>query len=112
WRDIVGYGAPVACFVIRSIPDAGDPCGANGCGLWITDYITLRRQPCPAGTAIDERAVGHELGHACNLWHLGASGNPSNLMGVPWNGVADLGQTSLYWWQILMLRASKHVTYF
>lgn len=33
-------------------------------------------------------------------------------MGVPWNGVADLGQTSLYWWQILMLRASKHVTYF
>src|SRR5262249_60479708 len=79
WRDVVGSGAPVACFVIRSIPDAGDPCGANGCGLWITDYITLRRQPCPAGTAIDERAVGHELGHACNLWHLGASGNPSNL---------------------------------
>jgi len=113
WRDVVGYGAPVACFVIRSIPDDDDKsCGANGCGLWITDYITLRRQPCPPGSAVDERAVAHELGHACNLWHLGASSNPDNLMGVPWNGVADLSQTSLSWWQVLLVRASKHVTYF
>lgn len=113
WRRVVGYGAPVTCFIIRSLPTAGDPtCGSFGCGLWITDYVTLRNQPCGGAVTINRRVAGHELGHAGNLWHVDAASNLINLMGVPWNGNDPPGQISLATWQILLVRASKHVTYF
>jgi predicted Zn-dependent protease len=50
-----------------------------------------------------ESILPHEMGHACNLWHV----DPSNLM-QPF----DPRTTNLSWWQILLLRASRHVTYF
>ena len=108
WRRITGYGAPVACFVIRSIP------GAFGCSLWITDYITVINQVAtPRGGLINRRVLAHEAGHACSLWHVDAATNPTNLMGVPWSGaVPDLTQSRLDDWQALLVRASKHVSYF
>ncbi len=114
FRRVIGYGAPVTCFVIRSLPSATDPtCGGFGCGLWITDYITVRNQPCATdGANINRRVTAHELGHSGNLWHIGAACNLTNLMGVPWNGNDPPDQIELATWQILLLRASKHVTYF
>lgn len=113
WRRITGYGAPVACFVIRSLPTDDDPgCGGYGCGLWITDYITVRNQPCGSeGPGINRRVAAHELGHSGNLWHIGASSNLDNLMGVPYNGSDPPTQIRLATWQILLFRASKHVSY-
>lgn len=114
FRRVTGYGAPVTCFVIRSLPSARDPtCGSFGCGLWITDYVTIRNQPCATdGPTTNRRLLAHELGHAGNLWHLGAAGNPVNLMGTPWNSNDPPDQVRLEWWQVLLIRGSKHVTYF
>lgn len=114
WRRVVGYGGPIACFVIRSLPTSGDPnCGSYGCGLWLTDYITVRNQPCGGeGPALNRRVTAHELGHSGNLWHIDAASNLSNLMGVPWDGSDPPGQTTLHGWQVILFRASKHVTYF
>lgn len=108
WRRVLGYGSPVTCFIIRSVP------GAFGCGLWITDYVTVANQiPPTAGGLINRRVLAHETGHASNLWHLNAASNPTNLMGSPWSRtVPDLTQSRLDWWQVLLVRASKHVTYF
>jgi hypothetical protein len=113
FRRFIGYGGPITCFVIRTGSSDGSSCGAYGCGLWITDYITVRNQPCGnEGPQINRRVAGHELGHSGNLWHLGASSNPTNLMGVPYDGSDPPVQTRLATWQILLMRASKHVTYF
>jgi hypothetical protein len=119
FRRLIGYGGPVACIFVRSIaggtegastfsPDPGD----LGCCLWLTDYVTIRRQGPPTDTAIAHRVLAHELGHACNLWH---SGSGTNLMRVPPDlsaaGIATT-QSSLSTFQVVWLRASKHVTYF
>ncbi len=113
WRRVVGYGSPVACFIIRSVPTDGDSdCGSFGCGLWITDYVTVRNQPCGSAQVINRRVTAHELGHVGNLWHLNAESHQTNLMGVPWNGNDPPEQTRLAGWQIVLLRSSKHVTYF
>ncbi|HEX5706996.1 MAG TPA: hypothetical protein VFX96_06855 [Pyrinomonadaceae bacterium] len=113
WRRLVGYGAPVTCFIVRSI--GGDP-NTHGCSLlWLVDYVTVIFQPRPVAPAIiNRRVLAHEYGHACNLLgHLDANGHPKNLMGSPWDGTAaDLTQTHLYDWQVVLLRASRHVTYF
>jgi len=108
WRRVLGYGAPVTCFIVRSVP------GAFGCALWITDYVTVANQTPPAGGGlINRRVLAHEAGHATNLWHLDATSNPTNLMGTPWSpAVPDLTQSRLDWWQVLLVRASKHVSYF
>ncbi|WP_150106336.1 hypothetical protein [Anaeromyxobacter dehalogenans] len=113
FRRVVGYGAPITCFVIRTVPGDGGGCGSFGCGLWITDYITVRNQPCGGeGPQINRRVAAHELGHSGNLWHLDAASNTTNLMGVPWDGSDPPTMTRLSTWQILLWRASKHVTYF
>lgn len=108
WRRVVGYGAPVTAFIIRSID------GAFGCSLVLPDYITIIGQTPPEnGQLINRRVLTHESGHACMLWHLDASENPDNLMGVPWSpDVPDLTQSRISWWQTLILRVSRHVTYF
>lgn len=113
FRRVLGYGAPITCFVIRTIPDGNPGCGTFGCGLWIPDYITVRNQPCAGeGPGINRRVTAHELGHTGNLWHLGASSNPTNLMAVPFDGADPPIMIKLKTWQILLWRASKHVTYF
>jgi hypothetical protein len=59
---------------------------------------------------LDHMAVGpstailpHEMGHACNLWHV----DPSNLMAP-----SDPRAINSDWWRIALLRVSCHVTYF
>lgn len=109
WRRVVGYGAPVSCFIIRSVP------GNSGCCMWITDYATMQGGQVPAA---NPRVLGHEAGHACNLWHKCVDDDVRNLMGV---GDAcdpdsttprDLADPRMSNWQVLLVRASKHVTYF
>jgi hypothetical protein len=118
FRRLVGYGGPVFCVFIRSIPgqtegwstfEQPDP-GDQGCALWFTDYVTVAR---PSDERINRRVLAHEIGHACNLRHGGD--DHTNLMFKP----ADLSpaaigttQSKLSSTQAVLLRASKHVTYF
>jgi hypothetical protein len=94
WRRLVGYGGPVIIFVVRSM-QAG-----NGRSLGpLSDYITLSAQ-----ADLDVTVLAHELGHANYLWHVGGN---DNLMFAS----APRG-TNLNWWQVTLLRSSRHVTYF
>jgi len=102
WRRIWGYGSPVACVFIREI--AGD---TIGCAIWITDIAWIEGDILhPEHTAAASSAtLGHEVGHAGNLWHI--DDDPTNLMFPSVSG-GDLLED----WQVLLLRASRHVTYF
>jgi hypothetical protein len=92
WRRVVGYGAPVTVFVTRTVGDTF----RLGCSLGpLSDYVTIE-----GGNPI---CVPHELGHACNLWHVGGATNLMN---------ESCGRRELDWWQISILRNSRHVTYF
>jgi len=118
WRRVLGYGAPVTCFIIRSIP------GALGCSLWITDYVTVVGEqtlpPTDPGYVppTSPRTIGHELGHSCNLWHVCVDDGITNLMAT--QGACDPASATLpnranpelSNWQVLLVRSSKHVTYF
>ncbi|MGE0523888.1 MAG: hypothetical protein AB7O60_12715 [Variibacter sp.] len=114
WRRIIGYGGPISVFFVRSI--AG---GRDGCGQWIVDFVTVTSPtPLSPGGPImppveDARRVTcHELGHATNLWHLDSNDNPTNLMGTPRPTIGNVMDFQMYDWQVLAVRASKHVTYF
>ena len=91
---LIGYGAPVTVFVVRSISSH------NGCSLGAaTDYVTVE-----AGTLKNtRRLLVHEVAHACGLWH---SKRPNNLM-IPKGPGEELAG-----WQAAILRTSRHVTYF
>lgn len=110
WRRVLGYGAPVTCFVIRSLPGT-----TNGCCLWITDYATIERDVVPPSSP---RVLAHEVGHACNLWHVCVDDDIRDLMGT--QAACDPASTTIPNaadprmdnWQVLRVRASKHVTYF
>lgn len=109
WRRTLGYGAPVTCFIIRNV--TGD---SIGCSLFITDYITVDRE------AVDTspRTIGHEIGHSCMLWHLCVDEDVTNLMATsgacnPASAIGpDRVNPIINNWQTLLVRASKHVTYF
>jgi len=109
WRRVVGYGAPVTLLFIRSITDA------VGCCLWITDYATVARN----AVGQSPRTAAHEFGHACNLWHICVDGAVTNLMATQ-QDVCEPDSTTapdrvnpvLAEWQVHLVRASKHVTYF
>jgi hypothetical protein len=114
WRRVVGYGAPVTCFVVRSIP------GAAGHALWVTDYVRVESQSKDfSGKYSSPRTLGHELGHACNLFgHTCPDDDIQNIMAArdgcdgPPKRDADRVNPRLSDWQALVVRASKHVTYF
>ncbi|MGH3133207.1 MAG: hypothetical protein ACRDNY_05630 [Gaiellaceae bacterium] len=92
WRRVVGYGAPIVVIVTREV---GGP-SRLGCSLGpLSDYVTIE-----GGNPI---CLAHELGHACNLWHVDGATNLMN---------SACGGTQLDWWQVLLLRDSRHVTYF
>jgi hypothetical protein len=105
WRRLLGYGAPVSVFFVRSVP------GSEGCGIWIVDFVTVAAQTMPIPQDL-RRVAAHELGHASNLWHIGASDNGDNLMATPRPLLPDVFDFRMYDWQVLLVRASKHVSYF
>jgi len=94
-RRILGYGAPVALFAVRTIN------GATGVSLGpLSDYITA------VGTeTADKTTLAHELGHACGLWH---HPDGDNLM---YSFDSDV-RRKMSLFQVLVVRNSRHVTYF
>lgn len=110
WRRVVGYGSPISCFIIRSIP------GALGCALWITDYATIVGEAFVPPTS--PRTLGHECGHECNLVHTCVDDDNRNIMATggacsPASATApDRANPRLSNGQVLLVRMSKHVTYF
>lgn len=96
-RRLLGYGAPITIFVVRSISNAA------GCSLNVlSDYICVG--PIPK---IDNATMAHECSHSCGLWEVGSPKN--NLM---YNQGDVQFRDSLSNSQIIVLRDSKHITYF
>ena len=91
---LVGYGAPLTVFVVRSMSTH------NGCSLGpAADYVTVEAKTL-RGT---RRLLAHEVAHACGLWH---TKNPANLM-FPRGPGEELTHM-----QAAVLRTSRHVTHF
>lgn len=110
WRRVIGYGAPITCFIVRSIP------GAFGCSLFITDYVTT-----VGGTIVPSespRTIGHEAGHSSQLWHLCVDDDITNMMatGGPCDPDSatppDRTNPTMHDWQTILVRSSKHASYF
>jgi hypothetical protein len=91
-RRLTGYGAPITIFVVRRFVNVPR---STGCSLGpLTNYVTVESP---------EFTINHELGHSCNLVH---SDEPNNIMFHDATGHEfELGQ-------VLLLRSSRHVTYF
>ena len=91
FRRVTGIGAPLIVFIVNGMGES-----KSGCSLGpFSDYVTIVK-----GKA---KCIGHELGHACNLLHVKDSDNLMHGSGCD--------QNTLEWWQILLLRASRHVSY-
>ena len=109
WRNVLGYGAPINCFVIRDVPGT-----SVGCSLFITDYVTVD-QGAVTGS---RRTIGHEIGHSCMLGHVCVDNDVTNLMSTqdacsPRSAAAsDRNNPTMHDWQVLLVRTSKHVSYF
>ena len=127
WRRIIGYAAPICAFAVKRFADC-DPTNPSvgctaGCGVGpTTDYVTVNFynkdnnniDPTTGKPKVLDSTystLGHEMGHACNLWHEEDS---SNLM----HGSYTLLTTNpnqrreLTRWQKASIRASRHVTFF
>ena len=85
--------------------------------LVVTDFVTV--VVGAASVPANPRVVGHELVHACNHpWHLCVEGDPRNIMATATACEPDsdrepnLEDPRLCEWQVHLIRASKHVTYF
>jgi hypothetical protein len=95
-RRLLGYGAPVTIFVVQSVSGTD-----AGCSLGpLSDYVTVQ------ATGRGLSTIAHELGHACNLWHVDSS---TNLM---FPGGVTAMNPNLRPWQAAILRNSARVTYF
>jgi hypothetical protein len=103
WRRLTGYGAPLCAFSVRSFSGTSDGCSLGP----LTDYVMVNfanaSVPDTGGVFGKDSILPHELGHACNLFHVGAP----NLMAS-----SDPRAINLDAWQIALLRASRHVAYF
>ena len=92
-RRLIGYGGPITVFVVRDVKDK------IGCSLGpLSDYVTIEGGSPPG------KCLAHELGHACG-W-IDHSENVGNLM------YATCGGRRLTKWQRVVIRSSRHVTYF
>lgn len=90
WRRLAGYGAPIVVFLVRDVK------GKLGCSIGpLSDYVVAE-----AGQPI---CIAHEIGHACSLWHVDGATNLMN---------PSCGQRQLDWWQVALVRSSRHVSYF
>ena len=109
WRRIVGYGAPITCFIIRSIPVA------TGRALFGTDYVRVvgrRNVPKPDSP----RTIGHEICHLVGLGHTCVDDDTRNIMAtsecnLATTNVRNDADPRLSDYQAMVLRASKYATY-
>jgi hypothetical protein len=87
---VLGYANPIVVFCVRQIPGT-----TAGCALGpLTDYLTIEgRNPI---------CLAHEMGHKVGLWHCCPGTNLAN---------GNCGGTQLDWWQIVIVRNSRYVTY-
>jgi hypothetical protein len=109
-RRLIGYGAPIVAFTVRSFTD-----GKAGCSLGpLTDWVTVRFTDSDTTLTIDQLTpdrllgsitdLGHELGHCCNLPNYD---DKNRLMiGTP---PPKVGMTT---WHKVLFSDSRHVTYF
>ncbi len=87
---ILGYGAVITAFAVRSIPGS-----TAGCSLGpLTNYFTI--------DGANPLCFAHELGHAVGLWHCCPPANLAN---------HRCGGTELRWWQRAIVRSSRFVRY-
>jgi hypothetical protein len=106
WRRLIGYGAPVGVFAVRSFKNGH----SRGCSLWgLADWVVVQFRSPDGAPPLDGRVLPHELGHACNLTHPPFGRDPNNLMTPGEDGGVGYELSTL---QIAFLRASRHVTYF
>lgn len=111
-RRVIGYGAPVTVFIVRTV-DSGE---AVGCALGpLTDYVVVSvtaraGKDLMSNAALFDKSrfphqdtLAHELGHKCNLSHVAST---NNLM---YEFTAT--DSKLNTWQQMLVRASRHVTY-
>jgi hypothetical protein len=105
WQRLIGYGAPIFAFSVRSFTGTSTGCSLGPLDDYVLVEFTGSSTDNPSGGSpyYLESALPHEMGHACNLGHV----DPSNLMQP-----SDPRTTNLSWWQILLVRASRHATYF
>lgn len=90
-RRLFGWGAPLTVFMVREIA------GFWGCSNGpLNDYVTVVAQR--------SKCIAHELGHACNLWHSADDHNVMRSRGC--------GGGEMRWWQVWLLRSSRHVSFF
>ncbi len=116
-RRLVGYGAPIIAFAVRSYTD-----GKAGCSLGpLSDYVTIKFNETqsggmypggvffPANELTPDKSLdavtdlAHEVGHCCNLPH---KEDITNLMNPSPNRTGHLSV-----WQKMLVRSSRHVTY-
>jgi hypothetical protein len=117
-RRLIGYGAPIIAFAVRSYTD-----GKAGCSLGpLSDYVTVKFNELnnggiyPGGSFVpindltsdksldSVTDLAHEVGHCCNLPHY--EGQNNNLMNPKPNRTGHLTV-----WQKILVRSSRHVTY-
>lgn len=87
---ITGLRQQIVVFCVRQIPGT-----TAGCALGpLNDYLTIEgRTPL---------CLAHEMGHKTGLWHCCPGTNLAN---------GTCGGTQLDWWQVLIVRDSKYVSY-
>lgn len=113
WRRVLGYGAPITVFMIRDSPNN------LGCALGIVDFVTVDRAAALPGDPDESpRTTGHEIGHACMLLHSCVDDDVTNIMATG-TGCDPRSRTEpdrfnpvMADGQALLVRTSKHVTYF
>ncbi len=87
---LTGLSAPITVFVVRDIPG-----NTEGCSLGpLSDYVTVQGN--------NPICIAHEIGHACGLWHISTAGNLAN---------PACGGTNMTWWQRIIVRDSRFVSY-
>ena len=114
FRRIIGYGAPITVFIVRDTqPDA------LGRALGITDYVFVDGMASdPAHLRYSPRTIGHEIGHSCTLLHTCVDDGNDNIMATQTQcnpdsiTLEDRINPVLSDDQAIIIRMSKHITYF
>ena len=87
---------PLSVIFIADIVEGND----IGCHIPGTDYVIIDRR----GTEVDGPAtLAHEVGHACDLWHIEDNTNLMN---------PSVGGTAMRPWQVCIFRRARFVSYF